>query len=130
MLAFFLCGCGGSAQTPSPAFAGSGADEAGSSGSMSAGAGSSDAASSGMGGSNLPNGTCATDDDCGGDGLCGFPTADGCSAKGTCFVRPKVECLLFEPGCACDGTEISIACNGLPTGYEPKPYLHSGPCGK
>jgi hypothetical protein len=39
-----------------------------------------------------------------------------------------VHCDAIALGCACDGTEINIACNGLPGGYETKPYLHSGAC--
>jgi hypothetical protein len=59
---------------------------------------------------------------------CGFPIADGCSATGTCFVEPKVECDAYEPGCACDGTLVNLTCNGLPGGDAPAPLLHSGVC--
>jgi hypothetical protein len=30
--------------------------------------------------------------------------------------------------CACDGTDVSIDCTGLPTGYASKPIRHSGSC--
>jgi hypothetical protein len=71
---------------------------------------------------------CVTDTDCGTGGLCGYPTANACSATGTCFPAPGVVCDLYSPGCACDGTTIGIACTGLPTGYASKPLLHSGVC--
>ncbi len=54
-----------------------------------------------------------------------------CSATtGTCFAPSPfpVSCLLYEPGCACDGSEISIACTGLPAGYFSKPLRHAGAC--
>jgi hypothetical protein len=37
-------------------------------------------------------------------------------------------CNAYSPGCACDGTEESIVCNGLPSGYARKPLLHTGAC--
>ena len=70
---------------------------------------------------------CQTDANCGG-GICGFPVADGCTAVGTCFPRPRITCAAYSPGCACDGTEVNDACNGLPTGYAPRPLLHTGMC--
>jgi hypothetical protein len=71
---------------------------------------------------------CATDADCTSGYRCGFPTADACTATGSCFPVENVECLVYEAGCACDGTEVSIACNGLPGGYSPKPLRHTGAC--
>jgi hypothetical protein len=62
---------------------------------------------------------------------CGFLGADACNTTtGKCFAPSPfpVSCLLFEPGCACDGSEISIACTGLPTGYFSKPLRHDGAC--
>jgi hypothetical protein len=76
-------------------------------------------------------GACSTDTDCGGGKVCGFATADACAAKGTCFDAPPPgapECLLYAPGCACDGTQVALACNGYPSGYAAKPVLHSGTC--
>jgi hypothetical protein len=37
-------------------------------------------------------------------------------------------CEAYSAGCACDGTEINLACNGYPNGYGPKPVLHTGAC--
>lgn len=85
------------------------------------------------GGATASGGTTGTDacvekTDCGGGRLCGFPTADQCSAKGTCFPAPGAICNAILPGCACDGSIVNLACNGLPSGYAPKPTLHSGAC--
>ncbi len=96
----------------------------GGSGSSGGRAGSS--SGSGAGGA---GGTCATDTDCGTGELCGFPELAGCSASGTCFPALGAICNALVLACACDGTEINIACNGLPSGYAPKPFAHSEACG-
>jgi Antistasin family len=72
--------------------------------------------------------TCTTDADCAAGSLCGFPIPDACAATGTCFVAPQVLCNAASPGCACDGSEVNIVCNGLPSGYAPAPLLHQGAC--
>jgi hypothetical protein len=73
--------------------------------------------------------SCGSDVDCPTGSACGFPEADACTVtSGQCFPSPGVECNAIALGCACDGTEVNIACNGLPSGYEPKPLRHSGPC--
>jgi hypothetical protein len=72
-------------------------------------------------------GICTSDSSCAG-GICGFPAAGACAAVGTCFPAPGATCLAYGPGCACDGTSINLVCNGLPTGYAPRPLLHSGDC--
>jgi len=74
-------------------------------------------------------GPCTTDADCGSGRLCGFLESAGCSATGTCFPAPGVVCNAIVLACACDGTNINVACNGLPSGYAPKPFAHSGVCG-
>lgn len=74
-----------------------------------------------------PAAPCSSDGDCAG-GICGFPTAGACGAVGSCFPAPGATCLAYGPGCACDGTTVNLVCNGLPTGYAPKPLLHSGDC--
>ena len=51
-----------------------------------------------------------------------------CGTIGECFHVAPVECLVYEAGCACDGTEISIACTGLPAGYDTKPLRYTGAC--
>ncbi|MGA3119648.1 MAG: hypothetical protein ABSF69_02665 [Polyangiaceae bacterium] len=71
---------------------------------------------------------CSTNADCPLDYLCGFPEALACSATGTCFPAPGVTCNAIELGCACDGADITLGCNGLPSGYVAKPFLHQGPC--
>jgi len=72
---------------------------------------------------------CSTDADCPAGSACGFPEAEACAAtQGQCFPLPGVECTAVALGCACDGTEVNIACNGLPSGYSPKPLLHTGAC--
>lgn len=74
---------------------------------------------------------CKTDDDCAPDGLCGFPGAAHCAARGTCLrslLRPGMVCAGGAwPGCACDGTYLWPTC-GLPAGFYSKPLRHSGPC--
>jgi hypothetical protein len=37
-------------------------------------------------------------------------------------------CKAYMPGCACDGSEVNLICNGLPNGYAAKPVLHGGAC--
>jgi hypothetical protein len=71
---------------------------------------------------------CKTSADCGATGICGFPTADSCTAVGKCFPRPTSECDAYQPGCACNGGEINLTCNGLPSGYAPSPLLYAGQC--
>jgi hypothetical protein len=84
---------------------------------------------SGSGGSDAGHGaSCTSSAQCGSDEICGFATAEACSATGECFAAPGAECDAYSPGCACDGTEINIACNGLPTGYETAPLAHTGAC--
>jgi hypothetical protein len=75
------------------------------------------------------SGTCTTDANCGSGYECGFPAYAGCTAVvGTCFPRPVAMCEEVILGCACDGTDINVACNGLPLGYTPGPLAHSGAC--
>lgn len=73
-------------------------------------------------------GSCTTSNDCKPGDVCGFPEVDLCAAKGTCFPAPGATCAAFSPGCACDGTAINTICNGLPNGYETKPFAHAGTC--
>ncbi len=80
-------------------------------------------------GTGADSGTCTTDADCGSGDLCGFPELSGCSAVGTCFPKSGAICDVIELACACDGTSINIACNGLPSAFAPKPFAHSGVCG-
>jgi len=72
---------------------------------------------------------CTTSAECGTGGLCGFAQADACTATGECFVSSGAICNSELPGCACDGTEVNLICNGLPDGYDLKPVAHSGACG-
>jgi hypothetical protein len=83
---------------------------------------------SGTGGAGGGSGACSANSDCSSDQICGFATADGCSAQGECFPAPGMICNAYSPGCACDGTEISIVCTGLPAGYTAKPLQHAGTC--
>jgi hypothetical protein len=77
-------------------------------------------------GGNLP---CTSDANCPTGSACGFPEADACmTTKGECFPLPGVECNAIVLGCACDGTDVNVACNGLPSGYAPKPLKHTGAC--
>lgn len=73
-------------------------------------------------------GHCQRNGDCPAGGLCGYPVADKCSAVGTCFPSPGVICNAIVLGCACGGSEVNTACNGLPSGYAPAPLLHAGVC--
>jgi hypothetical protein len=113
----------------------SGGSSGGASSSSSSSGGSSGGASSGSsssgGGSSGGSGSCTMDADCGAGKICGFKTADGCSASGACFNAPASNtpmCLAYEAGCACDGTETNLACNGYPSGYASKPVSHTGAC--
>lgn len=75
---------------------------------------------------NLP---CSSDADCPTGSACGFSEAEACTVtEGQCFALPGVECGAIALGCACDGTEVNVGCNGLPSGYAPKPLRHTGPC--
>jgi hypothetical protein len=71
---------------------------------------------------------CATSQECPTGYECGFPQAEACTAKGTCFASSGVVCQAYSPGCACDGTIVNVVCNGLPGGYETKPLRHTGLC--
>jgi hypothetical protein len=124
---------GGSSSGASSSGAGSSSGSGGSSGGSGSGGGSSSGGggSSNGGGSAGDGGGCATDADCGTGKMCGFKTADSCSATGTCFDAPgpgTAMCLAYAPGCACDGSEINLACNGYPSGYASKPVRYTGTC--
>jgi hypothetical protein len=111
----------------------SGSSDAASSGSGSGGSSASGSSSGSSGSSRAGDaggdaGTCTTNADCGG-GLCGFLQSAGCSAVGACFAMPGAICNAIVLGCACDGTSVNVACNGLPGGYTPKPFAHAGACG-
>jgi hypothetical protein len=70
---------------------------------------------------------CASNRDCGGD-ICGFLESDGCSAVGSCFAPMIRGCNGYSPGCACDGSEVNVVCNQLPSGYAAAPLMHTGAC--
>jgi hypothetical protein len=72
--------------------------------------------------------TCSADSDCLSGHVCGFLETSGCGIEGTCFPAPEVTCNAFSPGCACDGSEVNVICNGLPSGYVTKPLRHTGAC--
>ena len=73
--------------------------------------------------------TCVTSADCTTGEVCGFAQADACTATGRCFVETGgAICNSYEAGCACDGTEINLVCNGLPDGVDTKPVAHAGAC--
>ncbi len=117
-----------SSSSSRPAGTGDGGNQASEAGSDAAGAaeastesGASDAAA------DRAATHCTSNADCGG-GVCGFPTASGCSATGTCYPAPGAVCQAYSAGCACDGTTVNVICNGLPLGNTPKPLLHSGDC--
>jgi hypothetical protein len=133
---------GGSSGSAGSGSAGSGSASSGSAGSGSASSGTASAGSassggadsgsvsSGGGGSGVSggSGSCVADADCPNKGVCGYLESATCSATGKCFPNPGAVCLAYSPGCACDGTEITIACTGLPPGYSSKPLRHSGAC--
>jgi|HubBroStandDraft_6_1064221.scaffolds.fasta_scaffold330402_2 hypothetical protein len=155
VLELALAGCSGTAFIASTD-GGSGSTSSGSasSGSLSSGSGESGVASSGSGGSGVAtsgiggsgvatsggtagsgssssgsgSSACVTDADCPSNAICGYPEAAGCSATGVCFVSQGAVCLAFSPGCACDGSQINVACTGLPSGYYSKPLRHTGEC--
>ena len=71
---------------------------------------------------------CQSDADCPGGDVCGFLETSACGATGSCFTAPTIICNAYSPGCACDGSEVDVICNGLPTGYARKPLKHTGAC--
>jgi hypothetical protein len=73
-------------------------------------------------------GPCGSTADCPAGTMCAFPATPACTTVGECFPTPGLTCNSFSAGCACDGTEINIACTGLPSGYETKPLRHTGAC--
>ncbi len=89
---------------------------------------SKDGTNPGDGGTDAVGGSCVTDADCGPGDICGFEASLACTAQGRCFPVPQTSCNAVVAGCACDGTEINLACNGLPSGYETKPLAHAGAC--
>jgi hypothetical protein len=98
------------------------ADDGGS-GSTSSGSAASSGTSSGS-----TSGSCVSNGDCPNNGVCGYPQTAACAATGECFASPGAICNAFSPGCACDGSEINVACTGLPSGYFSKPLRHTGEC--
>lgn len=95
----------------------------------SAGSGDSTSGGSTSGGSGSGSGSCSTNADCPTNETCAFPSADACGAKGKCFdVSAVAVCQAYSPGCACDGTEINVACTPFPQGYVEKPLAHAGQC--
>ena len=115
---------GASASSSGSLGSGASSGTSGGPGSSSGSAGSS--SSSGVGGDGA---TCTIDTDCDMGERCGFPKLAGCSATGSCFPAPGAICNAIVLACACDGTEINVACNGLPSDYAPKPFAHSEACG-
>ena len=83
---------------------------------------------SGPGTDSGATGTCSSNADCAANERCGFPESPACTAIGQCFPSPEPTCAAYSPGCACNGTEINIACTGFPTGYASEPLLHTGAC--
>jgi hypothetical protein len=110
---------------------GAGGSSGGGGGSSGAGSSGSASGSSGAGssGASVDAGTaCTNSAGCAANEICGFPTAQGCSARGTCFPAPGVTCLAFAAGCACNDAVINITCTGLPSGYVAQPLLNPGAC--
>jgi hypothetical protein len=127
-------GCSGAAFNVGDAAAeGSAGSSSGSGGSSGSSGGSSSSSgstsSSGASDTGSGSGPCTTDADCATGERCGFAESAGCTATGSCFPAPGVTCNVVLLACACDGTDINVACNGLPGDYAPKPYAHSGACG-
>src|SRR5437899_2628811 len=64
---------------------------------------------------------CNRDGDCDPDRRCGFAIFDGCRAIGVCLCKPNRNCFpqppppcdAISPGCACDGTFVSVTCNAI-----------------
>jgi len=96
----------------------------------STGSSSSSGTSSGSGSEEGGTGrtACTANGDCPTNEICGFPESSACAATGQCFPAPAAVCQAYSAGCACDGTEINVACTGLPAGYASSPLLHAGPC--
>lgn len=126
-------GCGGATTNTLSATggsSGSGASSAGGSstgGSATGGTGGS-SASGGSGGAQEAGAPCTSNSDCPAKQVCAFLKSQGCAAQGRCVTGFMVRCNSYAPGCACDGTTISVACTGLPAGYVSKPLAYPGQC--
>lgn len=72
---------------------------------------------------------CTKSSDCVGDQMeCAFNMSEGCAAQGYCVsVAGVATCAAYSAGCACDGSEINIACT-YPEGTASKPLAHPGSC--
>ncbi|MGH7283587.1 MAG: hypothetical protein ACRELY_18835 [Polyangiaceae bacterium] len=72
---------------------------------------------------------CVTTSDCVGDQMeCAYNMSQGCAAQGYCVsVAGVATCAAYSAGCACDGSEINVACT-YPDGTASKPLAHSGNC--
>jgi hypothetical protein len=71
--------------------------------------------------------SCAQDADCKSGQVCGYATADSCSATGVCLIYPipgTAHCNSVLLACGCSGSQVAIACD-FPSGYAPAP-IRSG----
>jgi hypothetical protein len=120
-LALVIAACGGSVYSV-------GSDRSAENGGTASSGGTTSGGTS-SGGAADASSSCTKDSDCGAGHACGFLRADACAAKGTCFDTTGIAiCNSYFAGCACDGSEINIACPPFPPGYESKPLLHEGKC--
>ncbi len=138
-LALLAIGCGGSTASSNGTGAAGGSGGSGNAGNTGGSGNTGNTGGSGNtgnyggtgavgGGSGGGTGTCTVSSDCPAQGVCGFAISDACNATGQCFPPPGAVCEAYSPGCACDGTEISVVCTGLPDGYTEKPLAHPGSC--
>lgn len=67
---------------------------------------------------------CIADRDCPADLRCSYPTAQGCSAVGTCQPFVQSACV-HQTGCGCDGVTVTYC---LPQGAAPKALKSLGAC--
>jgi hypothetical protein len=77
-------------------------------------------------------GPCPADAGCGAGRLCAFKVADGCRANGTCVdvsLSNATFCATPVVSCGCDGSEVTVGCSELPSGWAQRPVASTGACG-
>jgi hypothetical protein len=78
--------------------------------------------------------SCSPQSKCPNNMVCGYSIVQGCSALGTCLLRPTplpCNAIVELAACGCDGKTInwSGGCSpSMPDGFAPAPAVHNGVC--
>jgi hypothetical protein len=79
-------------------------------------------------------GSCSPQSKCPNNMVCGYAIVQGCSALGTCLLRPTplpCNAIAELAACGCDGKTINWTggCSpSMPDGFAPAPAVHNGGC--